>query len=345
MKPPPEVLRARRVVGALSRLDAAAMAPELDPGLARHCLALALAPLTVEALSSATWGPEPDRLPDAVGIVAARGVFTACVEWAALYATAGIRLHLKAPAQAPAAVLALGAALAGAGLPVTASVARDLSGLEALVVFGGDAAGGEVAAAWPQARVQAFGHRVSAALVDVPARSDALRALAEALATDHLLYDTQGCMAPVAVMARGDADGLALALHQALAAAPWPRGALDPALGPEWRCRVGLARVLGAAWAGPDHAVLRLPPGQVQAAALPRMAVVHPVEGPEALGPLWGLPLSSLAVQAGEDLGRPAWIDPAVRICPPGALQTPPFPRRHEGVDMLGCVLRPQVGA
>lgn len=342
MKPPPEVLRARRVVGALSRLDAAAMAPDLDPGLARRCLALALAPLTVEALSAATWGPAAARLPASVGVVAARGVFTATVEWAALYATAGIRLHLKAPSAAPEAVVALGEALAGAGLPVTASTHRDLSGLEALVVFGGDGTGQELAAVWPQARVQAFGHKVSAALVDVPPEPAALAALAAALATDHVLYDTQGCMAPVAVLARGDAPALAQALHEALAAAPWPRGALDPVLGPEWRRRVGLARVLGRAWQGADHAVLLLPPAQLQAAALPRMAVVHPVEGPDDLAPLWDLPLSGLAVQGAQALAEPSHRHPALRICAPGTLQTPPFPRRHEGVDMLGCVLRPE---
>lgn len=342
MKPPPQVLRARRVVRALAGLDGPALAPDLDPGLARHCLALALAPLTVEALCEATACAAPQRLPESVGIVAARGVFTAPIEWAAMYLVAGLRVHLKAPEADPAPCGGLAAALAEAGLPVTVGTDRDLSGLEALVVFGDDRSGAQIAAAWPRARVQVFGHRVSAALVEVPEDAHARAALARALAWDVVLYDTRGCMAPTAVFACGDAEALAADLDRVLAAPPFPRAPLDPALGPEWRRRIALARALGTARVGPAHAVLHLPAAHYLPAALPRMCAVHPLDlSALDLSALDGVPLSSLAVQGAPTLHAAA-AALAPRICAPGALQAPPFPRRHDGVDMMGCVLRPE---
>lgn len=340
MIPPIEVRRARevrRALNALAAQDPTPWAQGLSAPMARRCLDLALAPLTIDALCEAAVHARRHRLPDGVGIVVAQGVFTSPIEWAALYATAGLRVHLKAPVAEPALCQALAAALAAQGLPVSASTDRELSGLETIVVFGDDATGAAVAAAWPQARVVAFGHRVSAVAVDVPPEPAARAALAAELALDLALYDSRGCMAPVAVLALGDADALALDLDLALGnlEATLPRGAVDPSLGPEWRRRLALARALGRAWSGPAHAVLRLPPDQVQPAALPRMAIVH--AAPD-LSPLDGLPLSSLAVAGAPSLQAQA-LDRAPRVVAPGMLQRPAFPRRHDGVDMLGCIL------
>ena len=340
MKPPIEVRRARKVRRALDLLAAQDPAPcsqGLSAPMARRCLDLALEPLTVDALSEEAVRTRRRRLPDGVGVVVAQGVFTSPIEWAALYATAGLRVHLKAPVAGPELCRALARALAAQGLPVTASVERELAGLDVLVVFGEDRTGGELASTWPSARVIAFGHRVSAAAVEVPLGGPARQALAAKLALDLALYDSRGCMAPVAVLAFGDADALALDLAQALAAleTELPRGVVDPALGPEWRRRLALARAIGRAWTGPDWAVLRLPPEQVQPVALPRMAIVH--AAPDLFS-LSGLPLSGLAVA-----GAPALQVAATRLAPrvtaPGLLQRPAFPRKHDGVDMLGCVL------
>ncbi len=329
MKPPAELRRARAVVRALQRLGDEALDPSLDPGLARRCLDLARAPLTVEALALEASRARGRELLSSVGVVVAQGVFTAPLEWAALYATMGLRVLLKAPRQQAETCLALAEAMQAQGLPVQASTGRDLSGLEALVAFGGEQTAVELAQAWPQARLTAFGHRVSAAWVTAPTEPSALAALALALAQDHLLYDGQGCMAPVAVFVEGERLALAEALHLALSQAPWPRGPLDPALGPLWRERLGLARARGRAWSGAQHAVLLLPADALLPRALPRMAVLLPAD-PAALATL---PLSSLAVQ-----GAPP-PHQAPRTCLPGQLQLPPFPRRHDGVDMVECVL------
>lgn len=331
MIPPGELKRARAVVRALHRLDDAALDPVLHPSMARYCLDLARGPLTVEALAEEASRARGRRAVASVGVVVARGVFTAPLEWAALYTTMGLRVHLKAPEGQAETCLALAAAMQAEGLPVTASTDRDLGGLEALVAFGGDETAAELARAWPDARLQAFGHKVSAAWVRIPAEASALDVLARALALDHLLYDGQGCMAPVAVFVEGDRQALAEALSHALAEAPWPRGPLDPALGTLWRERLGLARALGRIWSGPQHAVLLLPADRLLPRALPRMVVLLPAD----LGALRSLPLSTLATNPDAELPP----DLAPRLCRPGQMQLPPFPRRHDGVDMVECVL------
>lgn len=331
MKPPPELSRAREVVRALQRLGDDALDPNLDPGLARRCLDLARAPLTVEALALEASRARGRQPLESVGIVVAQGVFTAPLEWAALYATMGLRVLLKAPREQAETCRALAEAMRAEGLPVQVSTGRDLSGLEALVAFGGEQTAVELAQGWPQAKLQSFGHRVSAAWVQVPEAPEAIAALGQALAWDHLLYDGQGCMAPVAVFVEGDRLALADALHLALSEAPWPRAPLDPALGPLWRERLGLARALGQARTGAQHAVLLLPADQLLALALPRMAVLLPAV-PDAL---LSLPLSTLALNAVD--APPQHHAP--RTCLPGQMQLPPFPRRHDGVDMVECVL------
>lgn len=339
MIPPPEP-RARHapraqadlVVRALRALGDEALDPALPTAHAREALALALAPLTAEALLQ-----EAARLPDplpGVVLVVARGPFTSPLEWLALYATLGLRVHLKLPRDAAGPGTAFARAFAQQGLPVTASTDRDLSGFPAIVAMGGDQTAEELRRAWPLARLLAFGHRVSAAWVQIPEDAEERRILARALAWDHLLYDTSGCMAPVAVFAAGDREALAGDLDRALRDAPWPRAPLDPRLGPAWRERLGLARARGRAFVGDEHAVLLLPAEALPERALPRMACLLPAD-PAALA---RLPLSSLAVA-----GPPPPVL-APRVCAPGRLQTPEFPRRHDGVDMLDGV-RPLAGA
>lgn len=334
MIPPPPVLRARRVRRALDRLgarDPAPLAQGLRPQNAAFCLEAALAPLTVEALSVQAVPLPVERLPSSVTLVVPWGVFTTPIEWAALYATAGIPVRLKPPSRDPALCLALAEVLGAQGLPVEILHGHALGEAEVIVVMGEDRTGEQVRAEHPDARVLAFGHRVSAAAVEVPADP---RELAGALALDLAMYDSRGCMAPVAILASGDAGALARALHEALAELEvhLPRAPLEPALGPEWRRRLGLARALGRAFEGPAWAVTVAPPETLVPAALPRLAAIHPVDAGD-LAALDGLPLSSLARQGD-------WPAAAPRLVAPGELQRPRIPRKHDGVDMLEGVLR-----
>ena len=110
---------------------------------------------------------------------------------------------------------------------------------------------------------------------------------------------------------------------------------------------MGLARALGRVVEGADWRVLELPAEYFSPVALPRTVVLHQVDGGRSLrnvlGP-WQEHLSSVATDdsmrqyhSGPEWGEVfGWFH---RIEPIGRLQRPAFPRRHDGVAMLGAVL------
>lgn len=347
--PAPTAGDARRVVAVLRALDRlrgvdlGAVAMGLHPDNARAALDTALSGLTAGGLAREL--ATPGRRPRTVSVVVPWGVFTTPIEWTALYAAAGAAVHLKAPTRDPAFCVALAAAFGAEGLPVTVGTARELGAPDAVVAFGGDASVAAVAAATPGARHALFGHRFSVALVADDPR------WAEPLVRDHLLYDTRGCMAPAAVFVLGTGDALFDALPDALRAvgAALPAGDPAPELGPEVRRRLGLARARGRARELEGAAAALLPASHFHPVALPRMVTVHPVADAaaftRALAP-WQDHLSALST---DDPRRPwqpggGWLQSHAwftRIDAPGHLQRPPFPRRHDGVPMLGAVLGP----
>lgn len=323
-----------RALDRLRRIDPTPQSQGLSPAGARAARDAAISAITRDGLARELG--TPGRRPASVAVVVAYGVFTSPLEWAALFSAAGCRVHLKAPSRDPAFCRVLAEVLAAENLPVTAGTDRELSGYEAVVAFGDDASVEAVARATPQARHSLYGHRFSVAWIDDPL-------FAQAVAYDHALYDTRGCMAPVAVFTRGDPETVAEALAEAMDSMQnaLPRGRVDPALGPEWRRRVGLARIRGSVREGEDWAVLVLPPESFTPASLPRMAVVHPVgeAGPDEILAPWRGRLSSLATEKiGLDLPLFKWFP---RICIPGTLQRPDFPRLHDGRPMLGSVVEP----
>jgi hypothetical protein len=89
--------------------------------------------------------------------------------------------------------------------------------------------------------------------------------------------------------------------------------------------------------------VVALDPADLTPTPLPGMIVLHSVRdgghARELLAP-WLPWLSSLALDpALRSADWAALADAAHRTCTPGTLQTPPFPRRHDGRPMLGSIL------
>lgn len=348
-RPPPPPLegadaeRVAVVLRGLARLrgrDAEALGQGLSAAGAAAALGTAISAINAEGLAAEL--ATPGRRPARVVIVVAYGVFTSPIEWCALLLAAGCVVHLKAPARDPALCLALAEDMRAEGLPCTASPDRRLPACDKVLAFGGDA-GVAAVAAGSAAPVVQHGHRMSVLLTE----GDPV--LAHAWAWDAAWYDTRGCLAPTALFCLGDPGPLVEALHEAMgqAAMAMPRGACDPGLGPEWRRRVGLARRLGRALVGEEHAVLQLPAAHFLPLALPRMIVVHAIEDGHALHRLlrpWAAHLSTLGT---EDWLRhwrdaPQWWPVYAafpRLAQPGALQRPPFPRRHDGLPMLGSLL------
>lgn len=309
----------RRAVANVRLLDAAPLSQGLSAANARRSLDEAC-DLVASGLEAGLrdW----DDPPRSVGIVAAHGVFTSPLEWMALYAAAGTAVRAKASGRDPRFVTAAADAFRAEGLDVTASTDRHLPPVEALLAFGADETIAELRASVPAALFRGYGHRFSLAIVHDERH-------VEALADDVARYDTRGCFAPAAILTFGDPLRLARELAEASAETErrWPRGDVDPALGPEWRRRVGLARVRGTATLGDAWAVLTMPADHFTPVALPRMTVIHPVRDLSLLEPYrrW---LSSCATD------DPASATAFPRACAPGQLQVPAFPRLHDGLPM-----------
>lgn len=309
----------RRAVANVRALDAAPLSQGLSAANATRSLHEAC-DLVAAGLDAALrdW----DDRPRSVGIVAAHGVFTSPLEWMALYAAAGAAVRVKASGRDPRFVTAAADAFRTEGLDVTASTDRQLPPVEALLAFGADETIAELRASVPAALFRGYGHRFSLAIVHDERH-------VEALAGDVARYDSRGCFAPAAILTFGDPQLLARALAEASTETErrWPRGAVDPALGPEWRRRVGLARVRGTATLGDAWAVLTMPVDHFTPVALPRMTVIHPVRDLSVLEPYrrW---LSSCATD------DPSAATAFPRVCAPGQLQLPAFPRLHDGLPM-----------
>lgn len=315
-------------------MDPSAWDTGLSPAGARRALAEASEAVLAADLQRLL---PADRLfipPRELLIWCSSNVFTAPLEWTAAFVALGSRVTLKAPSASPASTLALAEAFGESVRALARPHAEAwelIAQADAVLGFGSDRAMAELSAHLPPGLPRSLhGHKVSFALVEGHGE-----ALAQALALDAALYDGQGCMSPAAVLCTGDAQALAQGLHRALQAlhTALPRGPLPPELGHEWRRRRGLALALGALYEGDEHAVAVLPPEHLGAASLPRFLVVHPVERGALPALLRGLPLSTLAT----DLEDPHALSALgfTRVCRPGFMQRPPFPRPHDGVDVL----------
>ncbi|MCB9760394.1 MAG: hypothetical protein H6739_11200 [Alphaproteobacteria bacterium] len=287
--------------------------------------------------------PHPTRRrmpPKTLVIWCAANVFTAPLEWVAQFLVLGSRVVLKAPTGAEAPLRALVEAFEGLPVELVEAPHQQAWGLlaqaDAVLAFGSDRAMTELAGRIPPTTARSLhGHRASVAVVQ---GHDA--ALAEALALDAALHDGAGCMSPAAVFCLGDAGALAENLADAMAHMQRrvPRGAVHPSIGPAWRRRTGLARILGDCLEGDGWAVPLLPDYRAEPATLPRMLPVHPIETLDDLEVLRGWPLSTCATDL--DALRSIASLGFCRICAPGTMQRPPLGRPHDGVDVINALCR-----
>ena len=317
-----------RALARLRGMDAGPLGQGLSAENASACLHQAIRPLNAASLQAGL--EQAGRLPSSVAIVVPYGVFTTPIEWTALALAGGSRVHLKAPSRDPALVRALAQSCVAEGLEVSWSTEKALPEVEAIIGFGSDETISMLKDANPSTPCVGYGHRFSVAFVEGDPE-----VAARALAIDVARYDTRGCMAPVAVFTTADPGQLGSALARSLAdcESRWPRGQVDSALGPEWRRRVGLARITGQVWAGSQWAVTAMPSEYFVPSALPRMITIHAVQGASDMDTVlapWRPWLSTCGTDKVDH--QPAGF---YRICPLGWMQAPPFPRNHDGRVML----------
>ena len=323
-----------RALEKLRALPAGSLGQGLGSSNAQECLSQAIRPFNQSTLSAGVAAAGP--LPETIGIIVPHGVFTTPIEWAAIAIAAGSKVHIKAPKRDPALVRSLSEVFQKEGLPVTWSSDRDLPAVDAIVAFGSDESMAAISQAHPNVPVAQYGHRFSLAWVTGDPKE-----AAHALAVDIARYDTRGCMAPTAIFCTGDGMDLGEALSEAMQEAEhrWPRGTIDPALGPEWRRRMGLGRVLGHTWVGAQWAVNLMPARLFTPVSLPRMATIHPIKDEDSLRQIlapWTPWLSTLGTD-----NDGANINGIHRVCSLGWMQAPPIPRNHDGRPMLSGLQGP----
>lgn len=317
-----------RALAALRASEAMPLGQGLSAENAAACLHQAIRPFNPHTLAAAVEAAGP--VPNRVAIVVPAGVFTTPIEWVAIAVAAGAEVHLKAPATDPALCRRLTACFTAEGLPVTCSDERTLPPVDVILAFGRDSTIDDIAADFPEVPVIRYGHRFSLAFV-----GGRPEAAAGPLVLDVARYDSRGCMAPTAVFTTVDPGALVSSLVPIMQQMEQrtPRGEVDPAFGPEWRRRLGLARVLGTATTGSAWAITVTPPDHYVPEALPRMINIHPVDDADhlrrTLAP-WAHQLSTLGTD------DPTVMIPGIhRVCALGWMQAPTIPRKHDGRPML----------
>ena len=324
-----KVKQVRAALAAWGRMDPCAWNTGLSPAGARLAQEVAVDLALADSLERPGCTP-----PSTLVIWCASNVFTAPLEWTALFCALGSRVVLKAPSSCPGPTLALAEAFSNLG--VEAYVGDHTSSLQlledaqGLLAFGSDEALAQLDRTVPPGlRRSLHGHRISFAVVSGDATA------ASGLVEDAVLHDGRGCMSPAAVFCLGDPGPLTEAMASALAQShsEVPPGPLEPWQGPEWRRRIGLTRALGSTLEGSGWAVTTSAPREVGLGALPRLMAVHPISDLSVLEGLSQLPLSTCATDL-EDTGGLGDLG-FHRICTPGAMQRPPLDRAHDGVDLV----------
>ncbi len=280
---------------------------------------------------------QPERLPGAVLVIAARTLPVSTMRAVLMARLLGARVVLKPASGQEAVATALAAAdpaveVAGFSSSDLAARARVIEACDAVVVLGSDATIAAVRAATPAHKAfVGYGHRVSAAWLQAPDDA-ALRGLA----ADLCAWDQAGCLSPQVVwISQADpesaADRLTAAVAELEVALPM---AMDPARARERHAALTRAQMLGRARETGTAVIATLPSSRFVGSPGSRFLWVLPAasSAPDAIVAT----VSTLAVHGGApDL--PA----AVRRCEPGEMQRPPLTWPHDGGPNLLPMLRP----
>lgn len=264
--------------------------------------------------------------PENITIVASQGVFTSPLEWIALSAASGAEVEVKPPSQHPQFCQTFVELLQQQNIPIRCVTESEIQSPQVLISFGSDQTIESLQQKYPETHHCGYGHRFSIGVTNGQH--------AKEFAQDIVAYDTRGCMSPVGLFVIGPAENFATQLGFELANLQQirPIGQIDPMLGPEFRYRLGLAKTMGSTWKGEGWSVAVQPSNVFIPSSLPRTGFIYSVSSVQEFIDIiqpwqgqisscaWGMPSPAPAV--------------APRICEPGHLQKPIFPRLHDGKPM-----------
>ena len=270
-----------------------------------------------------------------VGLVTARTVPTALMEWCAVLLGRGSSLTVKHPRGHPGLVPLLSQEAQAVGLPFHVTDQPDRLGAQDLVIsMGSDASVQAISEALPATTPHlSFGHRFSFAWVT---KQDTWAPLAQDLA----LHDGRGCMTPVVVFVQGGLDQACHGLLEALERVGhrWPRGPTTPLEYARTRARACLANsTTGLALEGHTSSVHGLTSAHFEPESLPRCPAVIAVQDIRELQSVllpWQRWLSTASTD--RPLDEAALRQTGVhRVCALGHMQRPPLSRLHDGIDWI----------
>jgi hypothetical protein len=311
----------------LKQIDPEPFSERLSPENARWGWTQALSVITEDGLKELL--DSSQERPLQISIVLAHGVFTSALEWLSLSLASGAKVHLKAPSEHSEFAAFLTDSFSKASFPISYSTERTLPPSDLLYAFGTDQSLEEIQGSTLHAKFKGYGHRFSV-IISGDSEQEAFK-----VAKDIIAYDGRGCMAPVGIFCTGDVTRFSAFLFQELLAfhQERPIGVIDPFLKPEIRRRIGLAKIKGQAQVSDVGSVLTLPSRFFFPSSLPRIACVYSIQSiDEAIQILqpWQSHLSSLSTsfmaQRLQDLFP--------RVVSLGRLQSPEFPRLHDGEPM-----------
>ena len=269
--------------------------------------------------------------PSKIGIILARGVFVAGLEWLYLCICSGAEVLIKPPVGNFSFYEQMTRLLKERGITISCTLDhREIYNMDSIVAFGSNDSLSNITQQYSNSYICGFGEKLSIAFCDD-------LHLVPDLARDVFAYATKGCMSPAAIFTRN--ENLASRLCEELEALVSEFGFVSEMDGDERRYRSSVAALTGKVHNYSAGSVFEYGLETFFTTALPYSPNVYCIDSLDDVYNLlqqyngkistigWGLSESN------QDI-----CSMAHRVCDLGTMQTPPFPRRHDGKMMWRSV-------
>jgi len=265
--------------------------------------------------------------PPKIGIILARGVFVAGLEWLYLCICSGAEVLIKPPRGNFSFYEQLTRSLKEKGIQISCTLDHnDLHNMDSIIAFGSNDSLSNITQQYSSSYICGFGEKLSIAFCDDVD-------LVSHLARDVFAYATKGCMSPAAIFTQN--RNLASRLCEELENLVSEFGFVSEMDGDERRYRSSVAALTGKVHNYSAGSVFEYTLETFFTTALPYSPNVYCIDSLDEVYKIlqqyhgkistigWGLSESH------QDI-----CSMAHRVCNLGSMQTPPFPRKHDGKMM-----------